>query len=380
MIITPDFIPHPWRPICSVSRTGDFIVLSWEDGKKLEAYSLWLAENSPQDAIEPSSRESMLEPLDLPEPADLQQVDIDEEGALLLVWQGRPRQRFHPGWLYAMACNEIQPECGLPVPRPWIAAERQEPVTTNGERVLETPAVLQQWLSDMVEHGVARLRGLPATEGILEQVVGKIGPIRSTNFGGIFTVKTVPNPDSTAYTGINLGQHTDLPTREVPPGFQFLFCVANTVTGGSSRMTDGLALVAALKKEQPEAFEALTELNWVFMNRAQGAQHMWVGPIIELAQGGRPLTIRAFYPVRSCPNMPTEDQPRAYAAMKIFSRYAHDANYQMSYPFQPGDLVGFDNRRILHGRDAFDSNGERHLEGCYLDHDDIFSTLRVLNR
>ena len=49
--------------------------------------------------------------------------------------------------------------------------------------------------------------------------------------------------------------------------------------------------------------------------------------------------------------------------------------------FAPGDLVGFDNRRILHGRDAFDpAAGRRRLRGCYLDHDDLFSRLRVLRR
>ena len=66
--------------------------------------------------------------------------------------------------------------------------------------------------------------------------------------------------------------------------------------------------------------------------------------------------------------------------MRIFSRYAHDVRFQISYPFNPGDLVGFDNRRVLHGRDAFASLGLRHLCGCYVDHDDIYSRLRVLNR
>jgi gamma-butyrobetaine dioxygenase len=49
--------------------------------------------------------------------------------------------------------------------------------------------------------------------------------------------------------------------------------------------------------------------------------------------------------------------------------------------FAPGDLVMFDNRRVLHGRDSFDpQGGQRHLQGCYVDRDDVYSRLRILQR
>ena len=46
---------------------------------------------------------------------------------------------------------------------------------------------------------------------------------------------------------------------------------------------------------------------------------------------------------------------------------------------QPGTMVAFDNRRVLHGRDAFDpTTGERWLRGFYIDRTDIDSRLRCL--
>jgi gamma-butyrobetaine dioxygenase len=98
--------------------------------------------------------------------------------------------------------------------------------------------------------------------------------------------------------------------------------------------------------------------------------------------GGKrqPLTLRAFYPVRTAPHMDRADIPRAYESLRVFATMARDPRFQLVYPFRPGDLVGFDNRRILHGRDAFESVGSRHLRGCYADHDDIYSKLRVLRR
>jgi gamma-butyrobetaine dioxygenase len=146
-------------------------------------------------------------------------------------------------------------------------------------------------------------------------------------------------------------------------------------------MTDGLAVVDELATRYPDDYEALTTLRWVFFNRSKDDDHRWSGPMIDHGAPGEPLTLRAFYPVRGFPDMAAEDIPRAYAAMRRFSQVAHDPALQMRYPFAVGDLVGFDNRRVLHGRDAFDAvSGTRHLRGTYIDHDDVYSRLRVLRR
>ena len=145
-------------------------------------------------------------------------------------------------------------------------------------------------------------------------------------------------------------------------------------------MTDGLSLIQALKTEKPLLYQSLTNDQWIFMNRAADAEHRWVAPMIELPVAGRPMTIRAFYPVRSAPMMDRERIPLAYEAAQTFSHYAQDPRFQISFQFKPGDLLAFDNRRILHGRDSFAGSGERRLRGCYVDHDDVLSRLRVLNR
>ena len=129
-----------------------------------------------------------------------------------------------------------------------------------------------------------------------------------------------------------------------------------------------------------DSYESLTTLKWVFFNRGPGIDHRWSGPLIDLGVDGSPLTLRAFYPVRAFPDMSPADQPRAYEAMRCFSQVAASDRFQMAYPFEPGDLIGFDNRRILHGRDAFESGGRRHLRGMYIDHDEIRSTGRVISR
>jgi gamma-butyrobetaine dioxygenase len=378
---TPDFIDHAWKPLAaSAIGAGGFVSVTWADGATFDAYSLWLAENADGYGLEPSSRESTLEPRDLPSPESLTAATVDADGALALTWNDGRTGRIHPGWLRHVAEHGHTPSAALPIATMWTGADFAEPPTIDGSAILDDDAVLERWLSMLVQYGLCRLSNTPTDLDFVGRLVAHVGPIRDTNFGLVWSVQAKPDPDSTAYTGLDLGQHTDLPTREVPPGYQFLHCVENTVQGGWSRMSDGWAVVEAIRAEHPEAYEALTTLDWVFCNRAKDAEHRWVGPIIDHGSRHQPLTLRAFYPVRLAPHMSHADIPRAYASLQVFAVMARDPRFQLVYPFTPGDLVGFDNRRILHGRDSFESAGSRHLRGTYADHDDFYSRLRVLRR
>ena len=53
---------------------------------------------------------------------------------------------------------------------------------------------------------------------------------------------------------------------------------------------------------------------------------------------------------------------------------------QFSFHLAAGDLVAFNNRRILHGRTSFDQTRvSRHLEGCYVDIDEAMAIYDSLN-
>ena len=68
-----------------------------------------------------------------------------------------------------------------------------------------------------------------------------------------------------------------------------------------------------------------------------------------------------------------------YRGYTLFARLIADAAFHIQVQLQPGDLFIVDNRRVLHGRTAYDSSGgTRHLQGCYADIDGLHSTIRVL--
>jgi gamma-butyrobetaine dioxygenase len=77
--------------------------------------------------------------------------------------------------------------------------------------------------------------------------------------------------------------------------------------------------------------------------------------------------------------MPADHVPRFYRALRLFAGVLHDPKFMVATKMEVGELVAFDNRRVLHGRTGF-SSAVRHLQGCYVDRDGLFSKIAVLER
>ncbi len=379
---TPDFSTYRPAPIERAWRDGDDVVIRWPDGLELRAYVLWLWENRCDGgAIDPRTRECTLDPAALPDPSVLRSAEV-AHGELRITWGPVEPTEFDSGWLRYVAEGRHRPDAAVPAPETWTAAEMPAPPTLAGGAVADgDPDALSEWLTLLCRWGIARLEGLGTDEHVLEAILRRIGAVRDTNFGPTWAVSVDPSPVSNANTSLPLAPHTDLPTRETPPGFQFLHCRENGSRGGSSTMADGYAVAEHLRTTDPDAYDALTTLRWTFDNRSPDHDHRWSGPVIDHGAPGQPLTLRAFHPVRGFPDMDPADVPRAYAALRRFGRLAASREFQLSYALRPGDLIAFDNRRILHGRTAIEpGGGPRVLHGAYLDHDEVHSRLRVLMR
>jgi gamma-butyrobetaine dioxygenase len=93
-------------------------------------------------------------------------------------------------------------------------------------------------------------------------------------------------------------------------------------------------------------------------------------PLIQLDAAGR--VVRVTINHRSMePLDPAHDTERFYAAYRRFAEILADPANTIEITLRPGELVGFDNRRVLHGRRGYDHDPHRHLQGCYLDIDAI---------
>ncbi|MEL7461740.1 MAG: TauD/TfdA family dioxygenase [Pseudomonadota bacterium] len=381
--LAPDFAPHHAKVALVRAVPADgWLALSWDDGLTWRAYGMFLRENEvTPGVVNPVTREREVELDAMPLAAMPTEANITPAGDLAVIWQDGAVSQFSAAWLRDMAVGLWRPEAHLPDTAPWTTTDLPVPPSFDGPAFLNNADGMVAPLTDLWRYGLARLRGLPTDAGTVQRVAERIGTVRNSNFGFLFSVETKPDPDSNAYRAVPLDAHTDLATRELQPGFQLLHCRENSTTGGESTMVDGFAVADTIRADDPDAYRALTTLGWVFTNRHRDTDYRWSGPIIETDTTGAPVEIRNTGFLRFFPDMDEADIPRAYDALRHFTALCRTPRFQMATAFAPGDLVIFDNRRVLHGRAAFDpQSGVRRLEGCYLDRDEVASRLRVLAR
>lgn len=390
---TPDFDTWPIEtPIAHIEHDDRVLSVTWQDGRVSRYHSIWLRENAADETtVNPATRERILDLSRLAGWPTIAHAWLDTSGAITITFA--PEQRtlsFHPGWLRAHDYSNIDdPEAPLVPTRHWTAETRTTPVTVDASGWLdlspEDPAadgLLEQALEAVIGEGLVRLRGLPTAPGTLGNIAARLGTLRATNFGSLFDVRSKPDPDSNAYTSIALPPHVDLPTREYQPGLQLLHCLENSAAGGQAVMMDGFAVAEALRERHPEHFKTLTRVRWCFANTAKTTDHVWFEPMIKLDPNGRVVEIRVADFLRGPLLAPVDDIEPAYAALIRLQNLLQEPEFALRFTYEPGDLVIFDNRRLLHGRDAFNpgTGGSRWLQGCYLERDEIRSRLRMIRR
>ena len=70
-----------------------------------------------------------------------------------------------------------------------------------------------------------------------------------------------------------------------------------------------------------------------------------------------------------------------YKARKKLSDMYNSEKNRIEFKLAPNDLMMMDNYRVLHGRTKYDPDeGNRFLQGCYIDFDSTEGKLRHLKR
>ena len=80
-------------------------------------------------------------------------------------------------------------------------------------------------------------------------------------------------------------------------------------------------------------------------------------------------------------NAPADDIIQTYEAYYKLRELMHHEDFMISYKMKEGDILVFDNKRVLHARTSFDtSKTTRWLQGCYVEWDEVYSTFRILKK
>mmetsp|Transcript_11651 Transcript_11651/g.13201 ORF Transcript_11651/g.13201 Transcript_11651/m.13201 type:complete len:711 (+) Transcript_11651:169-2301(+) len=273
-----------------------------------------------------------------------------------------------------------------------------------------------------------------------ESIVGNLGKRFSGGklshgslYGDIFHVQTKNGAENIAYTNLALPPHQDLTYYDSKPFLQLLHCVTidtindidneneneneneNGIAGGDSVLIDAIAAAEELRHIAPDLFYTLCKTEATFLKERHDVDMVSLkSHIVTDPTYGQVIEVNWSPPfegpLQIHPNIPVEDYVLAYQAMecmldhdKRITRNSsndddgcltllppslenrlrnHAKQYTWEYSLQKGDILVFNNQRMLHGRRGFISfgNTKRHLIGCYTDTMDTISRYRLLLR
>jgi alpha-ketoglutarate-dependent taurine dioxygenase len=361
----------------------DLLGIEWSDGTSSEFASLWLRDNLREDR-DPHSGQRLIDIADLPESPRIRSAAA-HNGSVQVEWESEPRPAsFELQWLLAHAANRpgSRPQF---TPKPWLEGARLDAArdfawetfsdarSDRGRRA--------QWLRRLLQDGIAFLSKVPSSDAGILEAAALMGRVAETNYGQVFDVRSVAQPENLAYSDLGLGLHTDNPYREPVPGFQVLHALIASPDGGESLFGDGFAIAEQLRAIHPDAFAVLTRTAVPFLYRSKDAELYAERPLIELSCSGEVKAVhynsRSIAPLR----LTLHDAGPFYAAYRRFAALLRDSRFHLQFKLRDGDVVAFDNQRTLHGRTAFSSaRYPRHLRGCYLTRDSVYSEAALLRR
>jgi alpha-ketoglutarate-dependent taurine dioxygenase len=369
--------------IARVWAQPDMLKIEWADGTLSEFASLWLRDNLPEDR-DPHSGQRLIDIADLPEEPRIRSA-VAHDGAVHVEWETESRRAsFELEWLLAYATNHSGGGRDF-TPRLWLEGARLDAARdfawATFSEAQRDRSLRGRWLTRLLQDGIAFLSGVPSVDAGILEAASLVGRVAETNYGRVFDVRSVPQPENLAYSDLGLGLHTDNPYREPVPGFQVLHALVASPDGGESLFGDGFAIALHLRASAPDAFDVLAQTAVPFLYRSKDAELYAERPLIRLSCSGEVSAVhynsRSIAPLR----LDAREAAGFYSAYRRFAALLRNPQFQLQLMLRDGDLVVFDNQRTLHGRTAFlSARHPRHLRGCYLTRDSVYCETALLHR
>jgi gamma-butyrobetaine dioxygenase len=367
----------PGPHVVSASVAGEHVSVRFGNGTIAQLHQRALRDGCPcPECAHPVSGQRLFES-HLVVPGATAVAARGEDGRLVVDWADGHSSSFDDSWL-ATALDH-----GPRRVRPavlWGSELSEARPSESYAEVVEDDRVLLRWLTGVAELGVGVLTGVPNYDGMVAEVAELFGHVRVTNYGRIFDVMVRVDATNLADTALPLSLHTDNPYRAPAPTVQVLHCLASSVSGGETVIADGFRAVEELRARSPESVDILATQALRFAYRDDTAELAADVPTISLDAWGNPVALHVNNRSKRWPAGPATVVGAWYEAYFELLELLNAPDAQVVFRLEPGDVIVFDNLRVLHGRLGFSSGGERRLQGCYADRDLLLSTLAVLER
>lgn len=365
--------------IHSVEELPHALSVRWADDTVSSFPHLFLRDNC-ASAFHPQTQERVFDLLSVspdlaPECALLEGDDI------VIDWSGPLRHRsvFSAHWLKSHRPGQRTSDPADIPSTSWDNSFLANLPRFSASDIAGRPADMLGWLRQTKQYGLSLVTGLDDHEESGIALGEMVGFLRRTNFGETFRVETKPDPNNLAYTSHALALHTDLPNQELPPGFQFLHCVRNDAEGGGSVFADSFRIAENIRSGEPEAFKLLSQIPIPYRFHDREHDIRVHRPLIGLDEPGNLFDVRYSAHLMDAFDMEAAIMADYYRAYRLFMKGTRDPANIIAFKLNAGEMAVFDNRRVLHGRQAFNpATGHRLLRGFYVDRGEYDSRIRML--
>ena len=241
----------------------------------------------------------------------------------------------------------------------------------------KTKQGFKNFLKILYDYGFIVLKNCEKNMNPVEEIANKIGYVRNSIFGGLWSFQSNENKADSAYTQEELRPHTDGTYCHDAPGLQILLCCEYDASGGESIMVDGFKIAEVLKVEDEETYKILTEIEVPGNYIGDGVCLEARRPVFKLSLDGKISQVSFNNYDRGVFRLNNQTGMQLYKAIRSFDKLANNRKMQWRKILEPGEMLIFDNWRVMHGRGEF--TGKRKMSGCYINREDFESSCRMHN-
>ncbi len=356
--------------------------IRWRDGHESRFPAIWLR-NACSCTVCGSTESGVrhFKLTDIPENPRISAARLYNDAMIAVSWDGGHESTFDSLWLRAHCLSEEERTHRLAKPVVWGKG------LGNSLPYMDYPIVAADeeqhlaFLETLRDFGFVILRDVPAEREKTEEVASLVGKLRMTNYG-IFELEARPGPEIAGDMAFPLNLHTDEPYRVDPPAITLFHILAQSDHGGDSTLMDGLLLAETFRKREPEAFEILCTIPARF-NRTlkEGRAFEIQAPIISRNRDGMVTGVRILDRGMAPVDVRLDQVQPFYSALRKLLTMIYAGEEMITVKLLPGEMLVFNNQRLLHGRTGFDpSKSRRHVRSCNVDLDEFHSRMRVAYR
>ena len=360
--------------------------MTWSDGFCSFFHNIWLRDCCYCESCGDSySSNRFFMPCDIAADCKPATVRIDDSGQLIVNWAGDDHHSvYDPLWLRRNSYDDASRQARFQQPVLWDASLSSNMPRVSFEQARDTDAVRMDLYRKLRDYGFVIVTEAGSEPGFIREVAELIGSLGASAYSEVFDLTPQTSTGRIGNTTRPVPPHTDEAFRHGQPGINMLACVGPADDGGDSILVDGFNLAEILRKNDPQAFEMLSQHDQLFhrihgVERQKAVDQRTRQRMITLDDRGEVVGIRSLTRNAGPMLLPPDLIEPFYAAHQAFCCLMMSSENQIQYRLQAGETALFDNHRLMHARSDF-TDAYRFMQICNVPREAFHERLRMLAR